>query len=1195
MKKLLLFVLLLVISGLHAQTAVILKDSITGNVHLTADKLWEIQGFLYVVNGATLTIDPGTIIVGDKATAGTLIVERGGKIMAQGSAQRPIVFTSKQPPGARASGDWGGIILCGRAPINVNNTINGGQFIGGEAQIEGGPRSKYGGNQPSDNSGVLSYVRIEFSGIAISPNNETNGLTLSGVGSGTQIDHVQVSYGGDDGIEWFGGTVNAKYLVNVGSLDDDWDTDFGWQGKVQFGVSLRDPNVADVSKSNGFEADNNNPPTFAQPRSRGIFSNMTVVGPQSDTSVTTFNSLYGNAVHHRRNTQQSIHNSIIMGWPGVLLLDGSGVTNAADNDTMQIRNVIVAGAREGKTYQTNSGNTFDVAAWLNEAVHGNRVYAQPADAMLEDAFNLTAPNWKPKAGSPAASGASFTSANLQDPFFTPTTYVGAFDPAASARWDAGWTEYNPKQKVFAPKLSVSYTSVNFGLVGNGEFVENSDIEITNTGNAPLEVSNFAISGTNALEFTIVSGGANTALAPGAKLKVTIKFQPAGIGEKLATLSFTHNDALATSPKEVTIFGKGINPFAGDILKDSVTGNVTLTNDRTYLIRGFVYVVGGATLNIEPGTVLYGEKSTKGTIIVERGGKIIADGSECHPIVMTSQEPPGQRSNGDWGGLIICGRAPINVNNTLNGGQFVGGETQVEGGPRSKYGGNDPNDNSGVLRYVRIEFSGIALSPNNETNSLTMAGVGSGTIIDHVQASFGGDDAFEWFGGTVSAKHLVSIGALDDVFDTDFGWSGNVQFAVNLSDPNIADVSASNGFESDNNNPPTFAQPRTKGVFSNVTLAGPLPEVTSTANSQFGNALHIRRNSQLNIFNSVFMGWPGGILMDGSGVTNGATNDTVKISNCILAGIPAGKLYKTNSGNAFNTENWFKTASHGNREIATSAEVMLDNPFALTSPNWTPKSGSPAETGALFADSKLQGSFFMQTTYVGAFDPAGPRWDECWSNYDPKNTVYAPIAGLGASSVDFGAVAVSMPKEQTATGLIKNTGTVTLRVTKLELSGVNAGDFQVVSPAVPFSVLAGESRDIQLKFTPGTEGSRSATLTITHNAGTEGGGTLLVNLTGMGTTSSVRGERSASGVVLAQSVPNPAKSSATISFELPKQSQISLELIDVTGRTISSLANGSFAGGEHEVVIDTRSLPEGVYLYRLMVGSESLVKNLIVLR
>lgn len=161
-----------------------------------------LKGWVYIANGAELTIEPGTIIKGDKQTKASLIAERGGKLIAQGSASEPIVFTSEEAPGNRKPGDWGGVILCGKARNNQT-----------EMQIEGGPRTKHGGNDDADNSGVLSYVRIEFAGYPFNTDQEINGLTLGSVGSGTKIDHVQVSYSNDDSYEWFGGTVNCKYLV----------------------------------------------------------------------------------------------------------------------------------------------------------------------------------------------------------------------------------------------------------------------------------------------------------------------------------------------------------------------------------------------------------------------------------------------------------------------------------------------------------------------------------------------------------------------------------------------------------------------------------------------------------------------------------------------------------------------------------------------------------------------------------------------------------------------------------------------------------------------------------------------------------------------------------------------------------------------------------------------------------------------
>ncbi|UOQ65881.1 hypothetical protein [Hymenobacter volaticus] len=162
---------------------------------LSRNTIYLLQGFVYVPNGVTLTIEPGTIIKGDKVSKGSLIVQRGGRLIADGTPTQPIVFTSNQPAGSRAAGDWGGIILCGSAPQNLP----------GDPTIEGGPVANFGGTNAADNSGILRYVRIEFPGVEFVANNEINGLTLGGVGSGTIIDYVQVSYSGDDSYEWFGG------------------------------------------------------------------------------------------------------------------------------------------------------------------------------------------------------------------------------------------------------------------------------------------------------------------------------------------------------------------------------------------------------------------------------------------------------------------------------------------------------------------------------------------------------------------------------------------------------------------------------------------------------------------------------------------------------------------------------------------------------------------------------------------------------------------------------------------------------------------------------------------------------------------------------------------------------------------------------------------------------------------------------
>ncbi|MDR2475065.1 MAG: hypothetical protein LBD45_04325 [Bacteroidales bacterium] len=284
-----------------------------------------------------------------------------------------------------------------------------------------------------------------------------------------------------------------------------------------------------------------------------------------------------------------------------------------------------------------------------------------------------------------------------------------------------------------------------------------------------------------------------------------KFKFAGSMLLLCTTLFyagceKENDNPQPTP-EILDLGDGSNAF-------EIKSNMTLKYPNTYNLKGFVYVENGVTLTIEPGVIIKGDKATKGTLIIERGGKIVADATKERPIVFTSAQNPGSRKPGDWGGLILLGKAPNNV-----------GEQTIEGGVRSNHGGTDPNDNSGVLRFVRVEFAGIEYSTDNEINGITFGSVGAGTVVDYVQVSHSGDDSFEWFGGTVNARHLVALRGWDDDFDTDNGFSGKIQYALGLRDPKVADKSASNGFESDNTADGKDDSPFTNCVFATVSLFG----------------------------------------------------------------------------------------------------------------------------------------------------------------------------------------------------------------------------------------------------------------------------------------------------------------------------------------------------------------------------------------
>lgn len=408
----------------------ILSGSLTANKTLTADKTWTLKGYVYVPNGITLTIEAGTVIKSDKTEKGALCIERGGKIQANGTADKPIVMTSGQDAGARTPGDWGGLIILGNAPTNRSST----------PVIEGGLDRPYGGSNATDNSGTLKYVRIEYAGIAAFPGSEINGLTLGGVGSGTTIENIQIVYGNDDAYEFFGGTVNAKYLVAYGTADDDFDFDFGYVGRIQFAVALRDPAFVDNGDAgNGIEADNDGSGTTATPYTRPVLSNFTFVGPNNATG-TAANHNFGN--RWRRAVRFVLRNSILMGWQkGGFSIESDGTANdySAAGGTSEFKNNLVHAIAAPYRVSGLTASTLTAAAIQAKAeAEGCKTYANAADIKLTAPFSLTSPNLLPATGSDALAGASFTGL---DAFFTSTTYVGAF---GTTNWMASWTRFPSK-------------------------------------------------------------------------------------------------------------------------------------------------------------------------------------------------------------------------------------------------------------------------------------------------------------------------------------------------------------------------------------------------------------------------------------------------------------------------------------------------------------------------------------------------------------------------------------------------------------------------------------------------------------------------------------------------------------------------------------------------------------------------------
>jgi hypothetical protein len=382
-----------------------------------SENTYVLRGSVFVEEGATLTIEPGTVIRGESTSQppGTLVVAQGARLVADGTREHPIVFTSDQPVGERGRGQWGGLIINGKAPLNTGSTAEG--------EGDTGP---YGGSDPHDDSGILRYVRVEFAGIEFSPDNELNGIALQGVGDATIVDYVQIHYNQDDGIEFFGGTVNAKHVLITGARDDSFDWTDGWTGKGQFWVAQQIGDDAD----NGFEADNNGDNNDLTPRSNPTIYNFTLVGdpngPESDTGMLL-----------REGTAATIRNGIVIGFnKSGIDIDQSSTAAQVGSGGLSVMSCIFWGndpANFDDDAEETGDPAFSESAWAADSV----LYLTEADPMLVSPYSLGTPDFRPAVDSPAANGTVPVEVPPADGFFESVDFLGGVDP--SDDWTAGWT------------------------------------------------------------------------------------------------------------------------------------------------------------------------------------------------------------------------------------------------------------------------------------------------------------------------------------------------------------------------------------------------------------------------------------------------------------------------------------------------------------------------------------------------------------------------------------------------------------------------------------------------------------------------------------------------------------------------------------------------------------------------------------
>lgn len=584
----------------------ILEGDVTGEVVLDAALEYQLASAYVVRDGGALTIPAGTVIKATGGTSAYIAVAQGGKIYVQGTADKPVVMTSGASSPAPAN--WGGLVVCGKAPTNVGATAT--------SEVAD---LTYGGTIENDSSGSIRYLRLEYTGANFTPDKEFNGLSLFGVGSGTTLEYVQSYEGSDDGIEFFGGTVNGKYLVSTNSQDDGIDFADGWNGNGEYWY------ISGTAKA-GIEGSNNGDNGDATPVTNTSLKNISVVGPVS----------------------------------------------------------------EGALYFKEGGGNFTV-----------------------ENFYIASVNLGVK--------------------------VKSSDAAAGARIETG---------------DLVMTNVQFAN-------NTADFTYTDYTGATQDF----------IKEGITSGAGNGAAAP---------------------------DWTADWTRGLSNSGVTTENLAGE-----VTGTVSLNASIEYKLTSSFVVKEGGSLTIPAGTVIKATGGTAAYIAVAQGGKIFIEGTATSPVIMTSgADSPEQ---GNWGGLVICGKAPTNVGNVAT--SEVADLT---------YGGTISDDNSGSIKYLRIEYTGANFTPEKEFNGLSLFGVGSGTTLEYVQSFEGGDDGIEFFGGAVVGKYLISTNSGDDGIDFADGWAGS-------GENWYVSGAAKAGIEGSNNGDNGDATPVTTISLKNITVVGPVTE------------------------------------------------------------------------------------------------------------------------------------------------------------------------------------------------------------------------------------------------------------------------------------------------------------------------------------------------------------------------------------
>jgi hypothetical protein len=897
-----------------------IQGPITGELTLTDDVMYRMLGKVDIgidmggdgtkAGGAsgTLIIPAGVVIMG-RTSNDYLVVNRGSKIIANGTRSAPIRFTHNTAIEGTVTdnerGLWGGIVILGKAPINkCSNDVRGTAAC--ERVVEGSD-ALMGGATPDDDSGKLNFVRVEYAGYEIFPGNELNGITFGGVGSGTIVDYVQVHNNQDDCVEFFGGTVNVKHLICTGAGDDNLDIDWGYQGKMQFVVVKQSSGVGDHI----VESDNTNSDSsvgyLTEPRSRPMVANFTFISQGLDEPLKYkegVSGIYINGVVVNVNEQNLIEATNL-----------ETIQDGALTPKIQHHSIFMDSAGDTSPFKYSEPDS-DIAAVTVAELEAS-LTSRATDLVL-GTNTLVSGMFLGDAESAVVS--AFNGDKVQG--------MCAVGPHAAGTTTDLCPTYSSKEGRYIVDTWFSATDYI------GAFSPGSDIE-----------NNWASGWTIGL------------------------FEAPECPE-------------GTLESEV-LLGKKVCSLTGE-----VTSDLTLVAGNYYKLDGKVAIgkdmgadgtkSGGvsAKLTIEPGVTVFGE-SGNDYLVVMRGSDIHAVGTSSAPIIMTGrQDILGEadivNTRGLWGGLVILGQAPINKCSFSTAGSATSAgtrvdpcEKEVEGSAGDTMGGELPNDSSGSLKYVRVQYAGYEVFPGNELNGITFGGVGNGTVVDYIQVHNNQDDCVEFFGGTVDVKHLICTGAGDDNLDIDWGYQGRMQYVLVQQSNGVGD----HVVESDNTNADAavayLTEPRSNPIVANFTfLSSGLDEIFKLkegVSGQYYNGVAVVKDGSTNCIETTFAE----TAQDGAVTPHFSMNSVAMQCNGFIKTDGLASVAQIESIVREGTNNLYGANSGGGSYVNT-----LSGPVN--------GSAETAATVTAIPSTYNADGFFDTTDYIGAIKGATDTWYRNWT-------------------------------------------------------------------------------------------------------------------------------------------------------------------------------------------------------------------------